>query len=69
MKNIESLIKQIILDMDKPFKMSDLFNELAKHKIFDKTMILDTLDSLIDSGLVEYTDVQDDVDVFCSALA
>ena len=69
MKNKESLIKQIILDMDKPFKMSDLFNELAKHNVFDKAMILDVLDSLINSGLVEYADVQDDVDVYCSALA
>lgn len=69
MKNKESLIKQIILDMDKPFKMSDLFNELAKHNVFDKVVILDVLDSLINSGLVEYADVQDDVDVYCSALA
>lgn len=69
MKNKEALIKQIILDMDKPFKMSDLFNELSKHNIFDKTMILNVLDSLINCGLVEYADVQDDVDVFCSALA
>ena len=69
MKNQEALIKQIILNMDKPFKMSDLFNVLSKHNISDRAMILNVLDSLINCGLVEYADVQDDVDVFCSALA
>ena len=64
----ESVIKKIILEFEKPFKLSDLFAELSKRGINDKSTILSVLDSLINCGLVEFSDVQDDVDVFCSAL-
>lgn len=68
MNNTEAIIKKIILEMDIPFKISDLFWELSQKGITDKALILDVLNSLLNSGLVKHSDVQDDVNLYCSAI-
>lgn len=50
--------------MEKPFLMSDLFNKLALVGITDKEAILNVLDELLNMGLVEYSDVNDDLSVY-----
>lgn len=55
-------IKWCILGLDKPFKLSQLFACLEeKYGICDRRIILDVLNSLLDSGLVKRTDVVNDV--------
>lgn len=68
MNNTEAVIKKIILEMDIPFKISDLFRELSQIGVTDKALILDVLNSLLNSGLVKHSDVQDDVNLYCSAI-
>ena len=64
-------IKWCILGLDKPFKLSQLFACLKEqHGICDRRIILDVLNSLLDSGLVERTDVVNDVSsTYLSSLA
>ena len=58
---MDLLIRKTILEMEKPFLMSDLFNELAAQGVTDKEAILNVLDELLNIGLVEYSDVNDDL--------
>ena len=55
-------IKWCILGLEKPFKLSQLFVCLeSQYGISDRRIILDVLNSLLDSGLVKQTDVVADV--------
>ena len=69
MNAVESVIQKTILEMDKPFLMSDLFAKLSEQGITDETIILRILDQLLNSGLVSYSDIQDDVAIYCSTFA
>lgn len=69
MNAVESIIQKTILEMDKPFLMSELFEKLFEVGITDGAIILDVLDQLLNSGLVSYSDIQDDMAVYCSAFA
>lgn len=60
--NMDMLIQKTILEMEKPFLLSDLFDKLKSNGIKDKTAILNILDELLNSGLVEYSDVNLDDD-------
>lgn len=53
-------ISETILNMEKPFKLSQLYIELERKGIVDKYMILDVLNQLYESGMVDKTDVEDD---------
>lgn len=57
---MESTIQKIILEMDKPFLLSELFDVLKNKGINDKELILQVLDNLLNNGLVEYSDFNDD---------
>ncbi len=61
---MDLIIQKTILEMEKPFLMSDLFNKLALVGITDKEAILNVLDELLNMGLVEYSDVNDDLSVY-----
>ena len=56
------IIIMTILEMEKPFLMSDLFEKLALQGVTNKKLILSVLDLLLDSGLVDYKDIsQEDI--------
>lgn len=59
-KVMEFHIQNVILQMDKPFLLSDLFDVLEKKGISNKDLILQVLDELLNRGLVEYSDFDDD---------
>ncbi len=59
--DIKAKISSTILNMKKPFKLSQLYQVLEKEGITSKTLILDVLNQLYESGLVDRTDVEDDV--------
>ena len=61
---MDLIIQKTILEMEKPFLMSDLFNKLALVGITDKEAILNILDELLNMGLVEYSDVNDELSVY-----
>lgn len=58
--NKEMHICNIILSMDRPFKISQLFIEMEKNNINDRELVLKLLDQLCDSGLIKYSEVEDD---------
>ncbi|MBO5054854.1 MAG: hypothetical protein J6C64_00660 [Lachnospiraceae bacterium] len=60
LKNKEIVICNIILSMDRPFKISQLFDEMAGKGINDRDKILEVLDQLCDSGIIRYSEVEDD---------
>lgn len=68
MTNEEFIVRKVILELDKPFKMSELFDKLSAYGISDRVMVLTVLNSLLDNGLVQCSDVEDDMVVYCSAL-
>lgn len=54
------IVTKIILNMDKPFRISELFKQLEQVNIIDKSFVLGLLDELCDSGLVNYSEIIDD---------
>lgn len=54
------IIKETILDMKRPFNVSDLFYRLQARGITNRTLILEVLDELCDSGLINYSEINDD---------
>lgn len=56
----EAEISEIILSMERPFKISQLFQEMERHDITDMTLVLEVLDQLCDSGLIKYSEVEND---------
>lgn len=64
---LRSNIANLILEMDKPFNLSDLFilcqNQL---NVTNKKLILDVLEELCDCGAVSYSEISDDCWAFFS---
>ena len=58
--DIKDKISKTILNMEKPFKLSQLYGILTDMDILDKFLILDVLNQLYEYGLVDRTDVEDD---------
>lgn len=58
---LRKTISDTILSMEKPFKLSQLYEELKGKDIVDKYLILEVLNQLYENGLVERTDIEDDV--------
>lgn len=55
------IIRQTILGMTRPFNVSDLFYKLESESgITNRTLILEVLDELCDSGVISYLEVNDD---------
>lgn len=59
-KNPETIICDIILSMERPFKVSQLLQRMEENGINDKDMVLEVLDQLCDSGLIKYSEVDND---------
>lgn len=53
-------ISRVILNMEIPFKLSQLYEILEKKGITDRELILDVLNQLYEKGLVGYASVEDD---------
>lgn len=53
-------ISRTILNMEIPFKLSQLYEVLERKGITDKELILDVLNQLYEKGLVDYASVEDD---------
>lgn len=53
-------ISRTILNMEIPFKLSQLYEVLEQKGITDKELILDVLNQLYEKGLVDYASVEDD---------
>ena len=51
----------MILGMDKPFKISHLLRETDKHGITNRDLVLDILSQLCESGMVKYSEVENDI--------
>ncbi|MCM1387932.1 MAG: hypothetical protein NC231_11425 [Bacillus sp. (in: Bacteria)] len=54
------IISRTILNMEIPFKLSQLYGILEKQGITDRELILDVLNQLYEKGLVDYASVEDD---------
>lgn len=54
------VISRTILNMDIPFKLSQLYEVLESKGITDRELILDVLNQLYEKGLVDYASVEDD---------
>lgn len=55
-----AIIRQTILDMERPFSISDLFHRLeSKYNIKNKQLALNILEELCESGLIKYSEVVD----------
>ena len=59
--NMEMKVCDVILSMDRPFKISQLFEEMNEHQITDKDFVLEILDQLCESGIIKYSEIEDDV--------
>ena len=58
---LRKTIRDAILEMERPFNVSDLFYKLkSEHNIQDRTLILEVLDELCDSGAIDYSEINDD---------
>lgn len=56
-----AIIREVILGMERPFNVSDLFYKLdVKHEIRNRPLILEVLDELCDSGIIDYSEINDD---------
>lgn len=54
------VISRTILNMEIPFKLSQLYDVLEQKGITDRELILDVLNQLYEKGLVDYASVEDD---------
>ena len=69
MSDIEIIIEAII-EMDKPFRITDLYIKLKQeHNIDDRKMILEVLQDLLNNGVVNYLEISDNVWAYSSMFA
>lgn len=60
--DVIEIIRNTIINMDKPFLVSDLLEKLkSEHQITDLDTISEVLDSLINEGLVSLSEIEYDV--------
>ena len=59
--NMEMTICSIILGMEKPFKISQLLCEAHRYGIENDDLVLDILDQLCESGIIKYSEIENDV--------
>lgn len=58
---LRKTIRETILEMERPFNVSDLFYKLdTAHGIRNRTLILEVLDELCESGAIDYSEINDD---------
>ena len=67
--NVIEIIRRTIINMDKPFQLTDLFNKLdEEHHITDIDLIVEVLNYLINEGLVSMSEIDFDVWAYQSNL-
>lgn len=59
--NTEMTICNIILSMEQPFKITQLFKETDKYGISNRDLVLDILGQLCESGIIKYSEIDNDV--------
>lgn len=59
--NKELTICNIILSMERPFAISQLLCRMEENGINDKDLVLDILGQLCESGIIKYSEIEDDV--------
>lgn len=57
---LRKTIRETILQMERPFNVSDLFYKLDSIGIQNRALILEVLDELCDSGAIDYSEINDD---------
>lgn len=58
---LRKIIRETILRMERPFNVSDLFYRLdSENMIQNRALILEVLDELCDSGVIDYSEINDD---------
>lgn len=58
---LRKIIRETILQMERPFNVSDLFYKLdSTNGIRNRSLILEVLDELCDSGAIDYSEINDD---------
>ena len=58
---LRKIIRETILQMERPFNVSDLFYKLdSVYGIRNRALILEVLDELCDSGAIDYSEINDD---------
>ena len=67
--NNELRICDIILSMERPFKISQLLQEMNRNGIYNEILVLEILDQLCDSGIIKYSEIEDDVWAYKKMLA
>ena len=59
-KDLKNKIATIIIEMERPFSLSGLFWVCKNYGISDKELILEVLEDLCDTGIVSYTEIDND---------
>lgn len=60
-REMRETIEAVIMGMERPFNVSDLFYKLEKeHQIKNRVLILEVLDELCESGRLSYSEIRDD---------
>lgn len=59
--NLEMVICNIILSMERPFSVSQLINEMSSQGITNNELVLDLLGQLCESGVIKYSEIDDDI--------
>lgn len=59
--NAEMTVCNVILSMERPFKISQVIEESEKCGIKNRDLILDVLAQLCESGVIKYSEIEDDV--------
>lgn len=58
---LRRIIRETILEMERPFNISDLFYKLdSVNNIKNRALIMEVLDELCDSGAIDYSEINDD---------
>ena len=55
----EMAICDLVLNMDRPFKASQLLREAEKCGIANKDLVLGVIDQLSESGAIKYSEIKD----------
>lgn len=58
-KEIRERIAELIIEIEKPFSLAGLFFVCYKEGISNEDLILEVLEDLCDSGIVSYSEIQD----------
>lgn len=60
-----SIIRQVILSMDMPFNVADLFYLMeTRYRITNRQLILNIVEELCESGVIKYSEISDNCFAF-----